>query len=93
MQDHPSPDRGPGAAPPGEDGDEAQRQVLLELVTDPPPGGEDAALLAARLGLRTDRVLAALAALSAAGLAACADGMVRATAAARRFDALWPIEP
>jgi hypothetical protein len=93
MQNNPSPDARAAAARSDESGDETQRRVLLELVTDPPPGGEDAALLAARLSLDHERVEVAVAALGAAGLADSTGGLVRPTAAARRFDALWPVRP
>jgi len=68
-----------------------ERRVLLELVTDPPPEGDDVMRLAARLGAPPAAVQHAVAALEQAGLALRAHGVVRATPAAIRFDELWPI--
>jgi hypothetical protein len=94
MRFHHNPDSAPGAASfATERDDDDERRVLLELVTDPPPGGEDRAALSARLGLPRRRVVTALARLSAAGLVDVTGDLVRPTAAARRFDALWPIRP
>jgi hypothetical protein len=88
MQDHPNP-RGPSGAPsPGSVEHRVQRWVLLELVTAPPPEGDDIDRLAFGVSeLRAD-VEAAVRALIDVGLAERHGQRVRATAAALRFDAL-----
>jgi hypothetical protein len=69
---------------------ECQRRVLLELVTNPPPEGDDVSRLAAVLHERRHDVEAAIDALVAVGLAKRDVHTARPTAAALRFDALWP---
>jgi hypothetical protein len=91
MQDHPT--LGPrGAAPrPGSTAHRVQRAVLLELVTSPPPEGDDIGKIASSLDeLRSD-VEAAVGELIDSGLATRHVDTVRATPAALRFEALWPI--
>lgn len=78
-----SPDDGVG-------GDEAERRLLLELVTDPPPEGDRLSDLADALGLSHLAVAGAALALTSAGLASTRADLVSATRAARRFDELWP---
>lgn len=74
--------------------DRIQQLLLLELVADAPPEGDTLAELTVRLGFPRDVLLEAAAALLGAGLARpIEDGVVRATPAALRFDALWPIAP
>jgi hypothetical protein len=90
MQDHPNPGAPPSVPPRDSADHEAQRWVLLELVTDPPAGGDDINRLADVLRERPDRIAAAVDALVAVGLATRDGHSVRATAAALRFDALWP---
>jgi hypothetical protein len=75
---------------PGTSQYEDQRALLLELVVDPPPGGEPIALVARRLGRPSAAIAAAAAALVRSGLLARAPGGVRATPAAQAFEALWP---
>jgi len=77
-------------AAPGTRQYEDQRALLLELVVDPPPGGEAIAALARRLGRPRAAIGTAAAALARSGLLARGPGGVRATAAARAFEALWP---
>ena len=68
-----------------------QRRVLLELVTQPPAEGDEITKLAWGLNeLRAD-VDAAVDALAEVGLAARDGDRVRPTAAALRFDELWPV--
>ena len=65
--------------------------MLLELITVPPPEGDDISKMAFGLKeLRRD-VDAAVDALVAAGLALREGDSVRPTAAALRFDTLWPV--
>jgi len=68
-----------------------QRWVLLELITAPPAEGDETAKLAFGLKeLRAD-VEASIDALVAAGLAVRDGDRARPTAAALRFDELWPV--
>jgi hypothetical protein len=90
MQDHPISGVPTGAPSPGSVEFEVQRWVLLELVTSPPPQGDDAPRLAAALQERKQHVEAAVDALVDAGLAARNGRAIHATPAAMRFDALWP---
>ena len=69
----------------------AQRVVLLELLVDPPPGGDRLPDLERRLGLAPGEVERAVTALVEAGLARRRRDVVRPSPVARRFDALWPI--
>jgi hypothetical protein len=68
-----------------------QRWVLLELVTTPPPEGDEIAKLAWGLRELHPDVDAAVDALVAVGLAVREGDRVRATPAALRFDVLWPV--
>ena len=82
----------PEAAPPfGSPAHDLQRQLLLELVTTPPPGGDELDRLARALGVTRREIEAAVQDLVDAGLAECDGDTVRASAAALRFEALWPI--
>lgn len=69
--------------------DYVQRRVLLELVTSPPEGGDELDRLVLVLDWHA-AVEAAVDALVDVGLAERDEHRVRATAAALRFDALWP---
>ncbi len=71
--------------------EEVQRRLLLELVVDPPPAGDRVADLAPRLGESPRAVIEAARELAAAGLAVVDDDVIRASAAALRFEALWPV--
>lgn len=71
-------------------GDCVQRRVLLELVTTPPEEGDELDKLASVLDRSRAAVEAAVNALVDVGLAERDEQRVRATAAAVRFDALWP---
>jgi hypothetical protein len=82
----------PETAPPfGSPTHAIQRQLLLELVTTPPPGGDELDRLARALGASRREIEAAVQDLVDAGLAVCDGDTVRATIAALRFEALWPI--
>jgi hypothetical protein len=71
----------------------AQRIVLAELVITPPPAGDSLAYLREYLPLPADTVEPAIAALGAVGLVRRAGDVVRATAAGRYFEHLWPVRP
>jgi hypothetical protein len=91
MQDHPNP-RAPSDAPsPRSLEHRVQRWVLLELVTVPPPEGDDISKLAFGLKELWPDVEDAVDALVEAGLAIRDGDRIRPTAAALRFDALWPV--
>ena len=77
-------------AAPGTRRYEDQRRLLLELVVDPPPAGEPIAVLAASLGRSRAAVSVAGRALERAGLAERGQAGLRASPAARAFEALWP---
>jgi hypothetical protein len=91
MQDHPNPGAPSGAASPTGVQHRVQRWVLLELVTAPPAEGDEIAKLAWGLKELEGDVEAAVDALAQAGLAVRDGGRVRPTAAALRFDELWPV--
>ena len=69
MQDHPNPGAPSGAPSPGSLEHRVQRWVLLELVTVPPPEGDDISKMAFGLKELRPDVDAAVDALVAAGLA------------------------
>jgi hypothetical protein len=82
----------PEAAPPfGSPTHDIQRHLLLELVTTPPPNGDELDRLARALGLTRREIEAAVQDLGDAGLAERDGDTVRASTAALRFEALWPI--
>lgn len=91
MHHHRSPRRPPHVASPDTPAFDAQRLLLLEIVADPPPEGDDLSRLASRLQLPRASLETAGQALVAAGLAELATGTIRASEAALSFDALWPI--
>jgi hypothetical protein len=91
MQDHPNPGAPSGASSPESVQHRVQHWVLLELVTAPPPQGDEIAKLAWGLDELQAEVDAAVGALVEAGLAVRDGERVRATAAALRFDELWPV--
>jgi hypothetical protein len=91
MQDHPNPEAPSSAPSPGSVEHRVQRWMLLELVTSPPPEGDEIDRLAYGISeLRAD-VEAAVQALVDAGLAERQGQRIRATAAALRFDALLEV--
>jgi hypothetical protein len=92
MQDHPNPGGPSGAPSHGSLEHRVQRWVLLELVTAPPPDGDDLDRLAYGLDELRPDAEAAVRALVDVGLAERDGQCVRATAAALRFDALWPVK-
>ena len=67
-----------------------QRRLLLELVTQPPVQGDTIDDLAASLGQSSEDIRTATTALAACGLAEPRGQTVHASAAARRFEELWP---
>lgn len=67
-----------------------QARLLLELVTDAPAQGDTIDELAARLSERREDIEAAVAELGSCGLLERHERSIRASAAARRFDELWP---
>jgi len=82
----------PEAAPPcGSPGHDIQRQLLLELVTTPPPEGDELERLARALSATRREIESAVQDLVDAGLAESHGDSVRASTAALRFEALWPI--
>jgi hypothetical protein len=92
MQDHRIDGPFDGAPPPASHEHQVQRWVLLTLVSYPPARGDDIDDLARELdGESRPSVHAAVNALVAAGLAQRDGERIRASAAAWRFDALWPI--
>lgn len=92
MHDHRTPRRPRHVASPDTPAFAAERLLLLEIVADPPPEGDDLAQLAGRLQVPPVQLEAAARSLVAAGLAQLADGsVIRASEAAMTFDALWPI--
>jgi hypothetical protein len=92
MQDHPNPGAPSGVPSPGSVEHRVQRWVLLELVTAPPPDGDELDKLAYGLDELRPDVEAAVRALVDVGLAERDGESVRATPAALRFDALWPVK-
>jgi hypothetical protein len=70
---------------------EAQKLVLLELVVDAPPEGDDVERICGLLDATTDEVDAALDALVGAGLVERHPERARASLAARYFEHLWPM--
>jgi hypothetical protein len=91
MPDQPKPGAPSGVPSPGALQHRVQRWVLLELVTAPPPEGDEIAKLAFGLKELQADVEAAIDALVAAGLAVRDGDRVRPTTAALRFDELWPV--
>jgi sugar lactone lactonase YvrE len=91
MHDHRSDAWRDAIAAPGTRMFEDQRLLLLELVVDPPAGGDRIVDLAVALGRPRASVRAAANGLVTAGLAELARGTLRASAAARAFEALWPV--
>jgi hypothetical protein len=71
----------------------AQRLVLLELVVDPPSGGDRFEELCDAVGLADVDAGGAVAALVAVGLAERRAGVVLASPAAHYFEHLWPVVP
>jgi hypothetical protein len=91
MQDHPNPGAPSGAPSPGSVEYRVQRWVLLELVTASLSEGDGLDRLAFGLKELRPDVEAAVRALVDVGLAEFDGDMVRASAAALRSDALWPV--
>jgi hypothetical protein len=71
---------------------ELQRWLLLELVSFPPPDGDHIDHLARALEESRAGVEVAVHALIEVGLAVREGDRVRASDAAWRFEALWPIQ-
>jgi hypothetical protein len=71
----------------------AQRLVLLELIVDPPTGGDRFEDLCETLGLADVDADAAVSALTAAGLAGRRTHVVFASITARYFEHLLPVTP
>jgi hypothetical protein len=90
MRSHRSAGNPRPAGPCGGNRDELQRRLLLELVTHPPTAGDRIDDLAARLQAPREHIQAAIDALTDVGLAHRDATTVRASAAALRFEALWP---
>lgn len=92
MQDHPNPGGPSGAPSHGSIEHRVERWVLLELITAPlsERDGIDRLAFSTR-ELRSD-IEAAVGALVDSRLVARDGDMVRATAAAVRFDAIWPVK-
>ena len=91
MHDHPICGAPEGAPSPGSSEHDVQRRVLLELVTTPPPDGDQLGQLVFALGEPRRDVKTAVQGLVDAGLAERDGDTVRASVAALRFEALWPI--
>ena len=91
MQDHPNPPRTTAVPRPGSPEHEVQRWLLLELVTTPPPEGDEVGALVASLNEPRQAIEIAVQALVDVGLAERDDDTVRASHAAMRFEALWPV--
>jgi hypothetical protein len=68
-----------------------QRRLLLELVTTPPATGDELDRLAFALSASPRQIETAVRELVDAGLADRDGDTVRASTAALRFEALWPI--
>jgi hypothetical protein len=92
MHDDPI-DRSPDDAAPPSHRHQIERWLLLELVSYPPAAGDDLDYLARVLKEPRVHIEAAVDALVADGLAVRAGELVRASATAWRFEALWPIRP
>jgi hypothetical protein len=94
MQSQPIPGEGvpPGALVPKGHEHELQRWLLLELVSTPPADGDRIDYLARALEESRGAVEAAVDDLVAVGLALRERDRVRASAAAWRFEELWPHE-
>jgi hypothetical protein len=94
MHDHPIEGLGaaPGVGVPVGRERELQRWLLLELVTFPPSGGDDIDQLAHALEESRAQVEAAVDELVTVGLALREGDRVQASAAAWRFELLWPHE-
>jgi hypothetical protein len=91
MQDHPNLGGPSGAPCPGSVEHRVQRWVLLELITASLSEGDGIDRLVFGLKELRPDVEAAVQALVEVGLAERDDDMVRASAAAMRFDRLWPV--
>jgi hypothetical protein len=91
MQDHRSPHWPAPIASPGTSAFDDQRLLILELLVDPPAGGDRFDALSATLGRSVPDLRRAAAALARAGLASVERDRVMASPAAVAFDALWPV--
>jgi len=90
MQDDPI-DRSADGHPPPRHRHQLKRWLLLELVSYPPADGDDLGYLARTLEEALPDVQAAVDELVSDGLAERDGDRVRASNAAWRFDALWPV--
>jgi hypothetical protein len=70
-----------------------KRWLLLELLSYPPAAGDDLDYLTRTLNEQRVHVESAIDDLVVDGLAERDGDRVRASAAAWRFDALWPVRP
>lgn len=93
MQDQPSHNPTPRVAPQGTPEYAAQRRLLLELVVDPPTGGDHVADVAQRLDLSPEAIEAAAAVLQDVGLAWRIGRRLAASPSAIAFEALWRLRP
>jgi hypothetical protein len=91
MQDHRSPHWPAPIASPGTSAFDDQRLLILELLVDPPAGGDRFEALSATLGRSVPDLRRAAGALARAGLASVERDRVMASPAAVAFDALWPV--
>jgi hypothetical protein len=92
MHDDPIASSADGASPAGHRG-QLQRWLLLELVSYPPAEGDELDSLTRTLKEERAHVERAVDELVSDGLAERHGDRVRASTAAWRFDALWPVRP
>lgn len=93
MQDQPSHDSLGRIATPGTPAYDAQRRLLLELIVDPPSGGDHVADLSQRLQIPVAAIEAAAATLQNVGLAWRIGRRLAASPPALAFEALWTVRP
>jgi hypothetical protein len=91
MQDHRSPRWPAPIATPGTAAFDDQRLLILELLVDPPDGGDRFEALSVTLVRSVPALRRAAVALARAGLATVERDRVMASPAAVAFDALWPV--
>jgi hypothetical protein len=91
MQDHRSPGWPEAIAAPGTTAYDDQRLLMLELLVDPPAGGDRLEALSSRLERGVPALRDAARALAGAGLATVSRDRIAATPVAVALDALWPV--